>query len=203
MQFLSDLLQRNYRWLAHAGSLAPLAWMAWLAGTGGLTVNPIQDLTLRTGKAALILLLISLACSPANLIFGFRWAIKVRRTLGLYAFLYAALHLLIFAGLDYGFNLSLIGAAIVEKRFVLAGFAAFTILLLLAVTSFDRWKVILGKNWKRLHRLVYLAGILVIVHYVWLVKADVRVPLLYGLLLFGLLVLRLPALRKHLARIIG
>ncbi len=196
---MQPFVQRNYRWLVHLGCLAPLGWIAWLAATGGLTVNPIQDLTQRTGKIALVLLLLTLACSSANLIFRFRLALKMRRTLGLYTFLYAVLHMLIFVGLDYGFDWGQIGVAIVKKPFVLAGLAAFTILLLLAVTSFDRWKVWLGKGWKRLHRLVYLVGGLVILHYTWSVKADIRVPLLYGAVLLGLLLLRLPALRRRIA----
>jgi sulfoxide reductase heme-binding subunit YedZ len=125
--------------------------------------------------------------------------LKARRTLGLYAFLYAALHFLIFVGLDYTFNLSLIWSGITEKRFVLAGLAAFILLSLLALTSFTWWQKRMGKRWKQLHRLVYLAGILVIVHYIWLVKADIRPPLLFGALLLVLLALRLPAVRKRVA----
>lgn len=195
---MAGFWRRNYRWLTHAGALAPLAWMLWLAASGGLTVNPIQDLTLRTGKTALVLLLGSLACSPANLLLGWKWALKVRRTLGLYAFLYASLHVLIFVALDYGFDLGLILAAAVEKRFVWVGMLAFTILLLLAATSFDYWKVRLRKNWKRLHQMVYLAGGLVVVHYAWSVKADIRVPLLYGALLAVLLALRLPVVKRRI-----
>jgi len=191
--------ERSFRWLVHLAALAPFAWTAWLTATGGLTINPIQDLTLRTGKAALVLLLTSLACTPVNLVFGFKPALKARRTLGLYAFLYAALHFLIFVGLDYTFNLSLIWSGITEKRFVLAGLAAFILLSLLALTSFTWWQKRMGKRWKQLHRLVYLAGILVIVHYIWLVKADIRPPLLFGALLLVLLALRLPAVRKRVA----
>ena len=189
---VAEFCQRNYRWAVHTGALAPLAWTLWLVFSGGLTVNPIQDLTLRTGRTALVLLLFSLACSPANRWLKWKWALKARRTLGLYAFFYALLHVLIFTVLDYGLDLRLILAAAVEKRFVLVGMGAFTILLLLAITSFDYWKVRLRKNWKRLHRLVYLAGGLVIVHYAWAVKSDVRVPLAYGAVLLFLLVLRLP-----------
>lgn len=192
---MAKFWRQNYRWLVHAGALAPLGWMLWLAITGGLTVNPIQDLTLRTGRTALVLLLLTLACSPANRFLGWRWAIKIRRTLGLYTFGYTALHALIFVALDYGFDLRLIGAAVVEKRFVLVGMAAFTILLALAVTSFDQWKVRLRKNWKRLHRLVYLAGVLAVLHYAWAVKADLRLPLASGVVLVILLALRLPAFK--------
>ncbi|MBM2849758.1 MAG: Ferric reductase domain protein transrane component domain, partial [Anaerolineales bacterium] len=125
----------KFQILVHVGSLVPLALLIWDAITDNLTVNPIQDITFRTGKAALVLLVLSLACTPLNTVFGFREALKVRRALGLYAFLYVSLHFLIFIGLDYTFDLSLIREAIVEKRYALMGFAAFLTLLPLALTS--------------------------------------------------------------------
>ena len=119
----------------------------------------------------------------------------------LYAFLYAVVHLFIFAGLDYGFDLALIGETIVEKPFVLVGFTAWLILLPLAITSTKGWMRRLGKNWKRLHYGVYLAAALVMVQFVWLVKADIRRPLLYGAVVALLLVLRLPPVRRWLAKL--
>ena len=119
----------------------------------------------------------------------------------LYAFLYAAVHFLIFSVLDYGLDLSLIWDAIAEKRFVLVGFAAFLILTPLAITSTKGWMRRLGKNWKRLHYGVYLAAVLVIVHFVWLVKADIRRPLLYGAVVALLLVLRLPPVRRWITKL--
>jgi sulfoxide reductase heme-binding subunit YedZ len=110
--------------------------------------------------------------------------------------MYVSLHFLIFIGLDYGFDWGLLYEAIFEKRYALVGFAAFLILLPLAVTSTQSWMRRLGKNWKRLHRWVYLAGILAVIHYVWLVKSDIREPLLYGAAVGLLLILRLPAVRK-------
>lgn len=189
--------------LVHLGAWVPLIWLLWDYSTGNLTVNPIQAATQRTGKYALILLVLSLAATPANTLFGFRQALKVRRALGLYAFLYAAIHLTIFAGLDYGLDWNLLQGAILEKRFVLVGLAAFLILLSLAATSFKSSMKRMGKNWKRLHKLVYLAGGLVIVHYAWSVKGDVLrlqgdiwQPLLFGFILTFLLVVRIPAMRK-------
>jgi len=120
--------------LVHVGALFPLAWLLWDYLRDDLTANPIQAVTLRTGKAALILLILALAATPVNTVFGFRPAIKYRRTLGLYAFFYASLHFLIFIGLDYGFNLKLIYEAIFEKRYALVGFAAGLILFALAIT---------------------------------------------------------------------
>lgn len=184
----------------HLAALQPLASLifAWLRDD--LTVNPIQDLTVRTGKAALILLAATLACTPLDRWLKFHPILKARRTLGLYTFLYAALHMLIFVGLDFGFDLGLIWQGAVEKKYVSVGFAAFLILLALALTSFDWWKKHLGKNWKRLHRLVYLAGILAVVHYVWLVKSDIRQPLAFGALIGLLLLARLRPIKQALAR---
>jgi sulfoxide reductase heme-binding subunit YedZ len=186
----------NFQLLVHIGALLPLANLLWDAWTDGLTINPIQAATLRTGKIALVMLTITLACTPLNTLFGFRPALKARRALGLYTFMYAAIHFYIFIGVDYAFDLELLKEAIFEKRYALVGFAAFLILLPLAVTSFKVWQKKLGKNWKRLHRLVYLAGLLVIVHYVWQVKSDIRVPLAYGALIGALLFLRIPPVKK-------
>ena len=190
----------KFQWLVHLGSLAPLALLIWDFFTDNLTANPIQDVTFRTGKAALVLLVLSLACTPLNTLFGFREALKVRRALGLYAFLYVCLHLSIFIGLDYGFDLELIREAIFEKRYALMGFAAFLILLPLALTSTKGWMKRLGQNWKRLHRWVYLAAVLAVIHYVWGVKSDVREPLAYGAVVIVLLLARLPAVRRLASR---
>ncbi|GAB4458509.1 MAG: ferric reductase-like transmembrane domain-containing protein [Anaerolineae bacterium] len=192
-----DTLRKNWlRILTHVGAVTPLAWLLWDYWFDNLTVNPIQDITFRTGKPALILLVLSLACTPVNTLFGFKQALPLRKPLGLYAFMYVSLHFLIFIGLDYGFDWGLLYEAIFEKRYALVGFAAFLILLPLAVTSTQGWMRRLGKNWKRLHRWVYLAGILAVIHYVWLVKSDIREPLLYGAAVALLLILRLPAVRK-------
>ena len=195
---------RSMSWfqrLVHIAALTPLIWMLFDYLRDNLTVNPIQDLTFRTGKTALVLLVLSLACTPINTVLKFRPALKVRRALGLYAFLYAGLHLGIFIGLDYGFDLQLIREAIFEKRYALVGFAAFLLLLPLAITSTKGWMKRLGKRWKRLHQLVYLAGLLVVIHYVWLVKSDIRVPLIYGGLVAILLIARIRTVRKWLSNL--
>ncbi|HXV97907.1 MAG TPA: protein-methionine-sulfoxide reductase heme-binding subunit MsrQ [Anaerolineae bacterium] len=195
-----ETLRKNWlRILTHLGALMPLAWLLWDYWFDNLTVNPIQDITFRTGKPALILLVLSLACTPVNTLFGFKKVLPLRKPLGLYAFMYVCLHFLTFVGLDYGFDLGLIYEAIFEKRYALVGFAAFLILLPLAITSTQGWMRRLGKNWKRLHRWVYLVGILAVVHYVWLVKSDIREPLLYGAAVGVLLLLRLPVVRKAVA----
>jgi len=194
--------------LIHLIAPLPLAWLVWRFLTNQLTVNPIQAATQRTGDIALIFLLLSLACTPLNTWFGFRLALRVRGWLGLYAFFYALLHFILFAGVDYGLNWALILPEITEKRFILIGMAAFLILLALAITSFRWWMKHLGKNWKRLHRLVYLAGILVVLHYGWALKGDflrlrgnVGKPLLAGVILIFLLASRIPVIRKAIVRL--
>lgn len=187
---------RWLRLLVHTAALLPLASMIYAGLAGTLTVNPIQDLTFRTGKAALWTLIASLACTPLSTWLRFTQMIRHRRTLGLYAFFYASLHLGIFVLLDYGLNLGLIWKTVLEKRYVLAGFSAFMILLPLAITSFKWWQKRMGKRWKSLHRLVYLAAVLVIVHYTWLVKSDIREPLAYGAVVGLLLIARLPPVKR-------
>lgn len=187
--------------VVHIGALVPLALIIIYAFTGHLTANPIQDVTYRTGKTALILLLLSLLCTPLNILFGLKQVLPLRRPLGLYAFFYVCLHLIIFAVIDYGLDWELIKQTIVEKRYVLVGFAAFLLLLPLAITSTKGWMRRLGKGWKQLHRLVYLAAVLVIIHFVWLVKADISEPLMYGAILGGLLLLRVPSVRRALSNL--
>ena len=187
------------RWLhilAHIAALLPLVLLAWGHAWGQLTANPIREIIRRTGRYALILLVSSLACTPIYVLFRFRPALRLRRPLGLYAFAYASLHMLTFVGPDYGFDLVLIAKEILEKRFVQVGLLAFLILLTLAVTSTRGWAKRLGRNWKRLHRVVYLAALLVVVHFVWAVKADIRVPLLYGVVVVLLLTIRIPRVRN-------
>ena len=182
--------------LTHIAALLPLLLLAWNFTQDKLTVNPIQEIQLRSGKYALILLTLSLACTPINIVFGIKWVLQLRRRLGLYAFLYASLHFLNFIGLDYGFDLGLIWEDFAEKRFIVAGLAAFLSLLLLAGTSTKGWMRRLGKNWGRLHWLAYVAGVLAVTHFWWQVKADFREPLIYGMVLALLLIVRLPVVSK-------
>jgi sulfoxide reductase heme-binding subunit YedZ len=189
------------RWLqilTHIGALLPLAWLLWNYWQGQFIVDPVKEITTSTGKTALILLILSLACTPLNTIFGFKHALRLRRPLGLYAFLYVGLHFLTFLGLDYGFDLHLIRQDILDQRYVLVGLATGLLLLPLAITSTKGWQKRLGKNWKRLHRLVYLASILDIVHFVWLTK-DIREPLRYGGVVALLLIVRIPAIKRAIS----
>lgn len=195
MVLVRKLKTRWLQTLTHIVALLPLAWLIWAYWQGLFIIDPIKEITTRTGKTALILLILSLACTPAYAIFGFKQALRLRRPLGLYAFMYAGLHFLIFVGLDYGFDLDLIALDILDQRYVLVGFAAGLLLLPLAITSTQRWRKRLGKNWKRLHRLVYLAAVLAIVHFAWQVK-DIREPLRYGAVLALLLMVRIPGVRR-------
>ncbi|MBI4294631.1 MAG: sulfoxide reductase heme-binding subunit YedZ [Chloroflexi bacterium] len=194
---------RRTVWLqlaVHVAALLPLAVLAWDFARGQLTANPIQEVQLRTGRYALVLLVLSLACTPVYILSGLKQALLLRRQLGLYAFMYASLHFLNFIGLDYGFVFSLIREDISEKRYALVGFATFIILLVLAVTSTRGWMKRLGRNWKHLHRSVYLAALLAVLHFVWLVKVDRRGPLLYGALVVLLLVIRIPVIREAIKK---
>lgn len=189
--------------MIHLCAWAPLAWLGWAAATNNLTVNPIQAATQRTGQLALIFLLVSLACTPLNTYLGFHQAIKLRRMIGLYAFMIATIHFSIFIGIDYRLDWNQIVDTILEKRFTLVGAGALIILTALAATSFPWWKKHLGKNWRRLHRFVYLAGYLVILHFAWARKGDifrltgdVTAPLIAAIGLTILMILRIPALRR-------
>ncbi|MDP2953556.1 MAG: protein-methionine-sulfoxide reductase heme-binding subunit MsrQ, partial [Chloroflexota bacterium] len=174
--------------------------LAWDFTQGQLTANPIREIQLQTGKYTLILLLLTLACGPVYTVLGFRTALRLRRTLGLYTFMYASVHLLNFVGLDYGFDFDLIRKDIPNKRFILAGFGAFLVLLLLAVTSTRGGMQWLGNNWKRLHRLIYVAALLAMLHFLWQAKADLREPFIYGAMVLFLLLLRVSRVDEVLGR---
>ena len=212
---MTKMLKKRFRitpWqiLVHVVVWGLVAWLAWDAWTGNLTVNPIQAATQRTGKYALVLLVLSLACTPLNTLFGLRQALTVRRLLGLYSFMFAALHFAIFIWIDYGFDWELIRLDLIDKRYILVGATALTILTLLAATSFQWWMKRLGKRWKALHRLVYLAAPLVVLHYSWARKGDIfrlqgdiLQPLAFGVVVALLLLTRLPALRRGAVRLRG
>lgn len=194
------------RWGVHLGALLPALWMLAAGLRGALTVNPLQALEQQTGRAALTLLVLSLACTPANSLFGWRAALRHRRTLGLYAFVYASAHLFILVGLDYGFALRLLRADLSGKPFIWVGAASLLILAALAATSFTVWKKRLRRNWKRLHRASYLAVVLAVIHFAWARKGDltglsgdILLPLAYGAAALALLALRLPPVRRRLA----
>lgn len=196
MKRVQSYVRKHWFWLlATIGGLLPLVQLT-VGLWQGRWVDAISETTSRTGSAAILMLVLSLACTPINTLLGFRPVLTARKPLGLYAFFYTALHLLNFIGMDYGFSLSaFLDDALLQKRYMIVGFAAFLILLPLAITSTKGWMKRLGRTWKRLHQLVYAAGIFAVLHYLWLVKIDITWPLIYGAILAALLVLRLPVIR--------
>jgi sulfoxide reductase heme-binding subunit YedZ len=171
-------------------ALLPLAGLVLGAARGALGANPVETITHVTGEWALRLLLLTLAVSPLRRLAGWGFVAPWRRSLGLLAFGYACLHFATFLALDLGFDLSALGEEVVERPFVTLGFSALLLLTPLAVTSTRGWQRRLGRRWLSLHRLVYGAAVLAVLHFVWLVKADWVEPLVYGAVLAGLLALR-------------
>jgi sulfoxide reductase heme-binding subunit YedZ len=172
--------------------LMPLAVLAGQALTHNLGANPIDEITDQTGNWTLRMLLITLAVTPARRLTGWNRLIQLRRMLGLFAFFYGSLHFMTYIWLDQFFAVEEIIADVMERPFITVGFASFVLLIPLALTSTTAMiKRLGGKWWQRLHRLVYAIAIGGVVHYLWLVKADIRQPLLYGSILGALLVYRL------------
>jgi sulfoxide reductase heme-binding subunit YedZ len=186
---------RRFVWLKPGitvGALLPLALLIDDAVRGRLGADPIAIALNKLGLLALILLLACLAATPLRLVFGVAWPIRVRKLLGLLAFFYASLHFLLYAVIDQGLALRAILADVVERKFISVGFVAFVLLVPLALTSTAKMLKRIGAvRWKRLHRLVYLSGLLACVHFVLRVKRDVSQPTLYAIVLFVLLAIRL------------
>jgi len=192
--------RRLLRVTYHAVGLFPLAWLLFDFWFGLLGAEPIRAMILRTGKASIVMLTLSLVCTPAGYLFRWRDATTVRRPLGLYAFMYVCIHFLIFVWLDYALIVPLIVEEIVARRYALVGFAAFLLLIPLAVTSTKGWQKRLGKRWKTLHKVVYLIAVLAVIHYIWLVKNAYTQPLLFAAAVGLLLLLRVPAVKQALLR---
>lgn len=171
--------------------LIPSGQLAYAAYIGDLGVNPIEFITHFTGSWSLIILIASLAVTPLRRITGWNELIKLRRMLGLFAFFYALLHFLTYLVLDHFFDFHAIGKDIVKRPYVMAGLTAFVIMIPLALTSNAAMIRRLGKRWQVLHRLVYIAAIAGVIHFYWLVKADIRRPAQYGAVLVLLLGYRL------------
>lgn len=182
------------------GALVPLALLVWNAFHDALGTNPIETLTRATGDWTLRLLLLTLAVTPARHLLNWPALLRLRRTFGRLTFFYACLHFLTYVWLDQFFDLSEIAKDVVKRPFITAGFLAFVLLLPLIATSNRRAMLRLGRRWQQLHRLVYLIGVAGVLHYWWLVKADVREPAIYAVILGVLLGYRVWLNR---ARLIG
>lgn len=185
--------------LVFVACLLPLAWLLWLTWQGRLGVNPVETLSHRTGDWSLRFLLLTLAVTPLRRLSGWNRLQRFRRMLGLFAFFYVCLHFAVYLIFDQFFDWRAIVADVAKRPYITVGFAAFLLLIPLAVTSTNGMMKRLGRNWQRLHRLVYLIAVLGVLHYAWLVKADLREPLLYGGLLAVLLGYRLWWWRSHSA----
>ena len=196
----NTFIKRWFPILVHIACLLPIPWLIFDAWQGNLSADPIRASILRTGKVALVLLVLSLMCTPVNRIFGFKPALRARQILGLYSFLYVCLHFIIIVSLDFGFNFQYIYSELFQRPYALVGLATGLLLIPLAITSFQPWPKRLGKNWKRLHRLVYLIVILDALHFILSVKQGVLEPYLWMSLVVFLLVLRIPGFQRLLSR---
>ena len=172
--------------------LLPLARLIVLGFNGGLGANPIEFITRSTGTWTLVGLMVTLSITPFRRLSGHAGLIRYRRMLGLFTFFYVGLHFVTYIWLDQFFDPAAIVKDIIKRPFITVGFTAFVLLIPLAVTSTRAMIRRLGRRWQQLHRLVYAIAILGVVHYLWLVKKDLTEPLIYGVVLMLLLLMRLP-----------
>lgn len=186
------LVARTSRFAVLAVSILPLVGLAIDFYRDELGADPIEKITHETGEWALRLLLLTLTISPLRKLSGWNWLAPHRRTLGLACFTYACVHFATYLVFDLGFDFTFLGEDIIERPYITVGFATFSVLSVLAATSNQRAIRRLKKRWVTLHRLVYLAGVGAVVHFLWLVKADLRKPLIYAAILAALLATRVP-----------
>lgn len=174
--------------------LAPLSRLAWRGFHAQLGANPIEAITHSTGDWTLTFLLITLAVTPLRKLTRQYWMIKFRRMFGLFAFFYGCLHLMTYVWLDKFFDVHEMLKDIAKRRFITAGMTAFALMLPLALTS-TQWSIrkLGGKRWQALHRLIYFSAAAGVIHYIWLVKADLKKPLEYGFVLGVLILFRISA----------
>ena len=196
---IADRRLRLAKTAVFAAALVPLATLVVSAFTGGLGANPVETITHTTGEWTLRLLLVTLAITPLRHLTGWMWLIRLRRMVGLFAFFYLALHFTTYVVLDASLDPAYIVEDVADRLYITAGFTAFLMLIPLAATSTNAMVRRLGPlRWRRLHRLVYAAGVCGALHFLWLVKADIREPLVYAAILALLLAARLPPVAKWL-----
>ena len=180
-------------------STIPFIVIAYKIFLNKLGPEPIKEITHHTGEWTLLFLIFTLAMSPLKQITNMNIWISVRRMLGLFAFFYASLHMLTYIGLDYRFDMNEISKDILTKRFIFVGFAAWLLLVPLALTSSKKMMSVLKQYWKKLHRLIYLIALLGVTHFIWLVKKDVTEPLIYLLIILFLLAFRFKFKKTNLS----
>ena len=168
-------------------ALIPFIWLLLKVFQNDLGPDPAQALSIETGEWALRFLLLTLAITPFRQIFRMAEIARLRRMIGLFAFFYASIHFLSWMAFILGFRWLAIAEELVERPYITVGFLAYVILFLLGVTSTNSMVRRLGKNWKRLHKFVYAASILAIVHLLWILRTDVTEAVIYGVLLAILL----------------
>jgi methionine sulfoxide reductase heme-binding subunit len=173
-------------------ALIPAGYLAWGAFNDALGANPIEYITRETGTWTLRFLVLTLAVTPLRRLTGWNWLVRFRRMIGLFAFFYGSLHFLTYIWLDQFFDLPGIVADVVKRPYITVGFTGFTLMLPLALTSTTGWiRRLGGKRWQALHRLVYVSAVCGVVHYLWLVKADITRPVRYGMVVAVLLLARI------------
>jgi sulfoxide reductase heme-binding subunit YedZ len=181
-----------WRGAAWALGLAPLLWLGWRVLQSRLGANPVEFLEHYAGDWSLRLLLATLAMTPLRRLSGWAEPLRVRRVLGLWAFFWICLHFAIYLTFDLEWSPAALGKDLVKRTYITIGFAAWLLLLPLAITSTRGWQRRLKRRWAQLHKLIYAAALLGVLHYLWLVKADLREPLLYLAILVVLLGWRVP-----------
>ena len=172
-------------------SIIPFVLIVYKIFYNKLGPEPVKEITHFTGEWTLIFICLTLAMSPLKRFTNFNFWIKIRRMLGLFVFFYASLHLLTYVGIDYRFSLQPIFDDVVKKKYIFVGFAAWILLIPLTITSSQKMMFLLKKNWKKLHRLIYVIAILGSLHFIWLSKTIYFKPLIYFVLITVLLVLRI------------
>jgi sulfoxide reductase heme-binding subunit YedZ len=183
-------MSRYFKPVLFLAALLPLARLVWLGFHRGLGANPIEFITHSTGDWTLIFLLVTLSITPLRKLTRQYWLISYRRMLGLFAFFYGCLHLMTYVWLDKFFDVQEMLHDIAKRKFITAGMTAFTLMIPLALTS-TKWSIRkLGKRWQILHRLIYFSAAAGVIHYIWLVKADLKKPLEYAFVLGALLLYR-------------
>ena len=183
-------------WLA---GLTPLAWQVWAFFTGHLEAEPVKGMEHFTGRTALVILFITLSVTPLRRLTGWNGIIKVRRLIGLFAFFYALVHFSIFLVFDLALSFGDLTREVVKRPWITVGFSALLLLAVLAATSPQAMVRRLGRRWRTLHRLIYVAAALGVLHFTWAQKKDIRLPLIYAGVLAGILALRLVPARQRVA----